>query len=30
MADKVIKIKSGRVESIEINEHPVPVEVIEW
>lgn len=30
MADKVIKIKSGNVESIEINEHPVPVEVIEW
>ena len=30
MTDKVIKIKSGRVESIEINEHPVPVEVIEW
>ena len=30
MADKVIKIKSGRVESIEINEHPVPGEVIGW
>ena len=30
MADKVIKIKSGKVESIEVNENPVPVEVIEW
>ena len=30
MADKVIKIKSGNVESIEINENPVSVEVIEW
>lgn len=30
MADKVIKIKSGSVESIEINENPVSVEVIEW
>ena len=30
MADKVIKIKSGCVESIEINENPVPIEVIEW
>ena len=30
MADKVIKIKSGNVECIEVNENPVPVEVIEW
>lgn len=30
MADKIIKIKSGRVESIEANEKPAPVEVIEW
>ena len=30
MADKVIKIKSGKVECIEVNENPVPVEVIEW
>ncbi len=30
MADKVIKIKSGKVESIEVNENPVPIEVIEW
>lgn len=30
MADKVIKIKSGRVDSIKLNENPVPVEAIEW
>lgn len=30
MADKVIRIKSGKVESIEINENPTPVEEIEW
>ena len=30
MADKVIKIKSGKVESIEENKNPMPVEVIEW
>ncbi len=30
MADKVIRIKSGRIESIEINENPTPVEEIEW
>ncbi len=30
MADKVIHIRSGRIEKIEINEHPVPVEEIEW
>ena len=30
MADKVIKIKSCKVECIEVNENPVPVEVIEW
>ncbi len=30
MADKVIRIKNGRVESEEINENPVPVERIEW
>lgn len=30
MADKVIHIKSGRIESIEINANPKPIEEIEW
>lgn len=30
MADRVIRIKNGRVEAIEINENPEPVERIEW
>lgn len=30
MGDKVIKVKNGRVHSIEINENPIPVERIEW
>ncbi len=30
MADKVIRIKSGRIESVEINENPKPIEEIEW
>ena len=30
MADKVIKIKNGRIESIEINDNPKSVEEIEW
>ena len=30
MADKVIHIKSGRVEYIEINKTPTPIEEIEW
>lgn len=30
MADKVIHIKSGQIERIEINENPVPIEEIEW
>lgn len=30
MADRVIKIKNGRVKSSAINEHPVSVETIEW
>ena len=29
MADKVIRIKSGRIESVEINENPKPIEEIE-
>lgn len=30
MADKVIHFKNGTAESIEINEHPMPIENIEW
>ena len=30
MGDKVINVKSGRIESIEINENPLSVEDIEW
>lgn len=30
MADKVIKIKNGKVESIELNKNPIPIERIEW
>lgn len=30
MADKVIHIKSGKIESIEINANPKPIEEIEW
>lgn len=30
MADKVIRMKSGEVISIEKNQHPLPVERIEW
>lgn len=30
MADKVIHIKSGRIEWIEVNKNPTPIEEIEW
>ena len=30
MADRVIKIKNGTVDSMTVNETPVPVETIEW
>ena len=30
MGDKVIKVRSGRIESVEINEHPLPVERIDY
>lgn len=30
MGDKVIKVKNGRVDSVTINENPLPVERIEW
>ena len=30
MADRVIKIKNGKVSKVTQNEHPIPVETIEW
>ncbi len=30
MADRVIKIKNGKVSDMALNEHPTPVEEIEW
>ena len=30
MADRVVRVKSGRIESETINENPIPVEQIEW
>lgn len=30
MADRVIHIKNGKVSGMEMNEHPIPVETIEW
>lgn len=30
MGDKVIKVKNGLIESVTINENPMPVERIEW
>lgn len=30
MADRVIKVKSGKIASVKLNEHVVPVEDIEW
>lgn len=30
MGDKVIKVRNGKIESVTINENPVPVERIEW
>lgn len=30
MADRVIKIKNGKVSSVVMNEHPVSVDTIEW
>jgi len=26
----VVRIKNGRVESVEVNENPLPIERIEW
>ena len=30
MADRIIRVKNGRVSSVELNENKVPVETIEW
>ena len=30
MGDRVISVRSGRVQDVKINEHPVPVSEIEW
>lgn len=30
MADKIIHIRSGEIEKIELNPNPKPVEEIEW
>ena len=30
MADRIIRVRSGRIVSNQVNEHPVPVEQIEW
>lgn len=30
MGDKVIKVKNGKIASLTVNEHPTPVEEIEW
>ena len=30
MADRVVRVKNGTVSSVELNEHPVPIEEIEW
>ncbi len=30
MADRVIRVKSGQIAGVRINEHPTPVEQIEW
>ena len=30
MADRVVRIKNGTIDSVHMNEHPTPVENIEW
>jgi putative ABC transport system ATP-binding protein len=30
MADRVIKIKNGKVSRMTMNDHPTPIEEIEW
>ena len=30
MADRVVSVKSGVVTDVRLNEHPIPIEDIEW
>ena len=30
MADRVIRVKNGKITSMIVNEHPVSVDTIEW
>ena len=30
MADRVISVKSGMITNVTLNEHPIPIEEIEW
>ena len=30
MADRVIRVKSGTVQSVSVNPHATPIEEIEW
>ena len=30
MADKVVRVKNGKMESVELNDSPLPIEGIEW
>ncbi len=30
IADRVIHVRSGAVASVELNEHPLSAEVVEW
>ncbi len=30
MADKIVRVKNGKVESVELNDNPIPIERIEW
>lgn len=30
MADKIVRIKNGKVEAVELNKNPIPIERIEW
>ena len=30
MADRVISVKSGTITNVTLNEHPIPIEEIEW
>ena len=30
MADRIIRVKSGTIHSVRMNDHVIPVEQIEW